>query len=245
MRVLCLVLLIATGSVLTAGELGKADEKAAAIAAEVMEAMGGAQAYEQTRYITWRFFGRRFHVWDKHKGDIRVEDGKGLVVLMNLNTKEGKAWQDGAEITDTDLLAEKLKYGYEAWINDSYWLVMPYKLRDPGVNLSYTREGKTEDGRAADVLTLTFNEVGVTPENKYEVFVDKESRLVTQWAFFTKAEDEKPRFINPWADWKDHGGIKLSADRGKWKHTDVAVLESLPAGTFTSPEPLSLTPPEK
>ena len=32
-------------------------------------------------------------------------------------------------------LGEMLENGRRAWINDSYWLVMPYKLRDPGVTL--------------------------------------------------------------------------------------------------------------
>lgn len=234
-----LILLLACGASWARPEEGKADEKAAAIAAKVMEAMGGAKAYNNTHYLTWRFFGKRFHVWDKWSGDARVEDGKGLVVSVNINTRKGKAWQNGVEITDAAVLEEKLTWGYEAWINDSYWLVMPYKLRDPGVTLAYTREDKTEDGRAADVLTMTFENVGVTPENKYEVFVDKESGLVTQWSFFEKAADSQPRFTNPWSNWKRHGEIMLSADRGRGSHTDVAVLTQVPATTFTSPEPLT------
>lgn len=235
-----LIALVALNSALFAApEEGKADEKSAAIAAAVMQAMGGAKAYDDTRFLTWRFFGKRFHVWDKHTGDIRVEDGKGLVVCMNLNTRKGKAWQDGKEITDATKLEEQLTFGYEAWINDSYWLVMPYKLRDPGVTLRYTREDKTEDGMAVDVMTMTFENVGVTPENKYEIFVDKASSLVTQWSFFAKADDAEPKFTNPWANWTRYGKIMLSADRGRGSHTDVAVLTSVPATTFTSPEPLT------
>lgn len=229
MIALCLFL----STTLVAGEMGKADEKAAAIAAEVMTAMGGSEAYDETRFLTWRFFGKRYHVWDKHTGDIRVETGKGLVVVMNLHTQKGRAWQEGTEVTDEAELKPLLTRGYEMWINDSYWLVMPYKLRDPGVTLAYTREDKTEDGRAAHVLTLTFEEVGVTPENKYEVFVDAESKLVTQWSFFRKAEDTEPGFTNPWINWEKHGKIMLSADRGRGKHTDVAVLDSVPKGTFS------------
>ena len=214
------------------------DAKADQIADEVMEAMGGAEAYDKTHFITWRFFGRRLHVWDKYTGDIRAEDGKGLVVIMNLNTKQGKAWQEGTQITDETELQDKLKWGYEVWINDSYWLVMPYKLKDPGVHLTFTREDQTEDGRSADVLTLTFDNVGVTPENKYEVFVDKESRLVTQWRFYTKAEDEEPRFTTPWANWQQYGNILLSDDRGRSKHSDIAVFDKLPVPAFDGPDPV-------
>ena len=39
-----------------------------------------------------------------------------------------------------------------AWINDSYWLVMPYKLLDPGVRLRHLGERTTSEGETADVL---------------------------------------------------------------------------------------------
>ena len=29
--------------------------------------------------------------------------------------------------------------GYERWVNDTYWLAMPFKLRDPGANLKFAR----------------------------------------------------------------------------------------------------------
>ena len=219
------------------------DPKADELADKVMEAMGGAEAYNNTRYITWRFFGRRFHVWDKHTGDIRVEDGKGLVVIMNLQTRQGKAWQDGQAIEEPAALKEKLDFGYGAWINDSYWLVMPYKLKDPGVNLTYTREDTMDDGKAADVLTLTFeSEIGLTPQNKYEVFINKETNLLEQWRFFPNAEDEEAQFTTPWVQWKPYGKILLSHDRGKYQHTDVAVFDELPVPAFEGPEPISLTP---
>jgi len=224
----------------TANEQGEADARAAALAAEVVEAMGGRENYEATRFLTWRFFGRRLHVWDKHTGDHRVEAGDGLVVVQNLNTREGKAWQNGEPIEDEAARMEALEKAYSMWINDSYWLVMPYKLRDPGVNLSYTREDTMANGREAWVLTMTFEGVGETPQNKYEVFIDKETSLVEQWAFFADASDEEPRIVTPWANWEKHGAILLSADRGQGKHTDVAVLESVPEGTFSEPAPFRL-----
>lgn len=46
---------------------------------------------------------------------------------------------------------------------------MPYKLKDSGVTLKYKGEGQTEEGEPAQVLVLTFKDVGVTPQNKYEV----------------------------------------------------------------------------
>jgi len=220
------------------------DPKAIALAEKTVEAMGGEEAYDNTRYIAWKFFGRRFHVWDKWTGNVRIEDGKGAVILMNVNTKEGKVWQDGEPIEDPDALNEWLDRGYKMWINDSYWVVMPYKLQDPGVTLKYAREDQTEDGRPVDVVTLTFDGVGVTPQNKYEVYIDKESGLVNYWRFFAKAEDAEPAMSTPWNDWKRHGAILLSEDRGQYKHSDLAVYAELPEAVFASPEPIELPPVE-
>ncbi len=233
-----IVLLSLFFGVLTAQER---DPRADELADKVMAAMGGQENYNNTRYITWKFFGKRLHVWDKWTGNLRYEDGKGGTVLMNVNTKEGKAWKDGAPVQDQAELEEILEGGYRAWINDSYWLVMPYKLKDPGVHLVYSREDKMEDGKDAYVLTLTFDSVGVTPDNKYEVFIDKESMLVKQWNFFRNASDAEPGFKTPWINWQTHGKILLSDDRGKSKHTDVAVFDSLPETVFTSPDPVDFS----
>ena len=111
-----------------------------------MAAMGGRANWDATRYITWRFFGFRLHVWDRWTGDIRFEQDD-LTVLMNIHTREGRAFAAGVEISDPDTLAAKLDHGYRAWINDSYWLVMPYKLKDTGVTLRYRGLEATEDGR--------------------------------------------------------------------------------------------------
>ena len=123
---------------------------------------------------------------------------------------------------------------------------MPYKLRDPGVTLKHVGAGAMADGRAAEVLELTFAEVGRTPENKYRVYVAADSGLVEQWDFYSQASDDEPRFQLPWHDWQPHGGILLSANRGERGHTGVGVLEEVPAAAFTSPEPLdwdALVPP--
>ena len=42
---------------------------------------------------------------------------------------------------------EYLELGHRTWINDSYWMFMPYKLLDPGVTLAYAGERALEDGR--------------------------------------------------------------------------------------------------
>ena len=215
------------------------DPQAIAIADASMEAMGGYPAWNKTRYITWRFFGGRLHVWDKWTGDIRFEQDD-LTVLMNINTRKGSAWRGGQELSNADSLKAALDRGYRSWINDAYWLVMPYKLNDSGVTLNYKSAGQSQDGREADILVLTFAEVGVTPQNKYEVWVDKETKLVSQWAFYGKASDAEPRFIGPWNNWQEYGSIMLSDNRGERGHTDVAVFTQLPESVFKKPQPVDI-----
>lgn len=217
------------------------DSAAIAIADQVMNTLGGREAWDETRYITWNFFGRRRHVWDKQTGDIRVEgvrrdDEKAYVILMNLHSMQGRAWLEGEEVTDPEGLGELLDMGEAAWINDSYWVFMPYKLKDSGVTLRYVGVEEMLDGRPAEVLQLTFEDVGRTPENRYLVYVAKDTGLVEQWDFFAQASDEEPGFQVPWHDWERHGEIMLSANRGKNSHTDIAVLETLPDGILSRPD---------
>lgn len=224
----------------------ESDPEAIAVADRVMMRLGGRDAWDATRFITWKFFGNRLHVWDKHTGDIRVEGfdretREPYLILMNINTKQGRAWQAGEEVTDADRLSELLDLGESTWINDSYWMFMPYKLKDTGVALKYLSERRLLDGRSAQVLELTFREVGRTPDNKYEVYVAKESGLVEQWDFFTKASDESSRFQVPWRSWRRHGSILLSDDRGRSRHTDIAVFDEVPPEVFSSPDAIDMT----
>ncbi|MDX1384052.1 MAG: hypothetical protein R3190_10445 [Thermoanaerobaculia bacterium] len=219
------------------------DPEAIEIADRVMAAMGGRAAWDTTRYLSWRFFAPppdgRTHVWDKETGWVRFEQGDQLT-LVNVRTREGRSFAGGEPIEDPEALEEALQQGYEAWINDSYWLLMPYKLKDSGVTLTYVGEGETEAGRPADVLQLTFEGVGVTPQNKYHVWVDKERSLVEQWAYFESSDDPEPRFVTPWADWREYGDILLSGGRGQVALTEIAVHAALPEAVFTSPEPVDV-----
>ncbi len=221
----------------TGFNLADSDDKAVGIADEVMAKMGGRRNWDNTHYIKWRFFGRRLHVWDKWSGDIRVEH-RDQIILMNLNTQKGRAWKAGVEVTHPDSLAPLLQFGNEVWINDSYWVFMPYKLKDGGVTLKYVGEGQMADSSAADILALTFENVGVTPENKYLVYVDKQTRLVGQWDYFEKATDKKPVLSSPWKNWQSYGKILLSDGGGRGKHTEIAVFEQLPATVFQDPAPV-------
>ena len=209
------------------------DPRAIEIADEVMKRMGGRQAWDSSECIAWTIFGRS-HVWNRHSGDYRMETDTS-VVIMNLESGEGRSWGRGVRL-EGEAHEVAIRQAHSVWINDSYWLVMPYKLKDSGVTLRYGGEAATEDGRVADVLELTFADVGETPDNKYEVYVDRESGLVSQWAFYRDADDAEPRFVLPWSDWSSYGGIQLSSGRGKIDVTEISVTHCASTGAFEKPE---------
>lgn len=209
----------------------QSDEKAVALADEVMEAMGGRKNWDDTPYLTWNFFGSRKHYWNKKTGDIRIESIKdSTTYLMNIHSMEGKVQVKGTELTEPDTLKKFLTTGKSMWINDAYWLVMPFKLKDSGVTLKYIGQDTSQTN--AEVLELTFKNVGDTPDNKYLVSVDKSSKLVNQWAFYGNYDDPQPRFTMPWLDYEQKGKILLSGNRGRMKLTEVDAPETLDSALF-------------
>ena len=207
-----------------------------ALAESVLERMGGREAWERTRYVHWMFFGQREHWWDKHTGDARIE-GDDLVLVLNVRTKEGRAWRGGEEVVDPGELARLLDRGIAWWVNDSYWMFMPYKLLDPGARLRDLGPGTMADGRTARVLELTFDGVGLTPDNKYEVFIGDETGLVEQWSFYLNAADEEPRFTGPWSGWERFGAILLATSRGRGYDWAISVHDDLPRWVIQHPRP--------
>lgn len=207
---------------------GRADARSAEVAELVLRRLGGEEAWERTRYASWRFFGRRRHLWDKWTGDVRIEDeAQALVVRMNVLSREGTVERGGEPVTDAAQRAELLRWGYEAWVNDSYWMFMPFKLRDPGTVLRWLGEDELPGGRPAWKLELTFEGVGVTPENRYVVWVGADTALVERWDFYRTAADPEPSLSTPWADWRPHvgtgGEIWLAGDRGRGAAWEISL----------------------
>ncbi len=224
------------------------DSKAQQLAERVMDAMGGKQAWEETRFIRFSFANRRTHLWDKHSGRHRMEgqnrDGQSYVVLHNINQRgQGQAFIDG-QPAQGEQLDRLLNRAYSTWINDTYWLLMPYKLLDPGVNLTYDGEEEI-DGTVYDKLLLTFEGVGLTPGDRYWAFINRSTGLMDRWAYRLQRQEAD---ANPtaweWTDWKKYGRVMLASGRkrvgreGNLPLGDIAVMETVPDSAFTSPDPV-------
>jgi len=157
---------------------------------------------------------------------------------MNLNSKKGRAWRNGEELTSTDDLKRAMDYGYDAWKTDSDWIFMPFKLLDPGVILNVVGEGE-EEGHKTDILSVRFANTGDGPQPMYHIHIDRDSKLLVRMTLFRDAADERPSYTAPWKDYKQYGTLLLSADRGEKQHTEVGVFDKLPDSVFRNPAPFT------
>ena len=232
MKNLFAILLLLFG--LSISLFGQSDSRAIEIADNVMEAMGGQKNWDKTRYLQWNFFGRRLWYWDKKTGDVRCEiTDKGVRITMNIHDLSGKVFAHDIVQTHRDSLDKYLNMGYRMWANDSYWLVMPFKLRDPGTTVKYHGKMSSAEDQQCDVLELTFSDVGVTPDNKYLIYIDPESNRVIQWDYYREYTDSEPRMSTAWTGYQKYGKIFLSDGRGKRGLSEIAVYKKLPPELFS------------
>ncbi|MFY0605512.1 MAG: hypothetical protein JXR10_02285 [Cyclobacteriaceae bacterium] len=209
------------------------------MADQIMNAMGGRKKWDETNVLYWNFFGVRTLLWDKKNNRVRIDwPNKDLIIALNMDDMTGKVWRSGEEMVSQDSINKYLKQGKNIWINDSYWLVMPFKLKDTGVSLTYVGEIPTLTGVRADVLRLNFEDVGNTPQNAYEIWVDIETRLIEQWAYYKDATQEEPNFVRPWTNYQDYDGLLLASERGDRDITDIKVMIKAPKDAFETSEPI-------
>lgn len=200
----------------------KSDPEAIRIADQVLLALGGKSNWDMARYLSFRFvveegerdLVNRYHAWDRWTGRYRYEDtdraGHHRLVLFNLNTKKGLAYVDSQPL-EGDTLAALIDQAYARHINDTYWLLMPYKMKDPGVILKY--EGTTEiNGFVHDIVRLSFENVGLTPGDVYWAYFDQASRRMNKWEYLLQGRSG-PRRVAWWSGWKEYWKIKLAEVR--------------------------------
>jgi serine/threonine protein kinase len=235
------------------------DPRAIAIADRAMKALGGFDAWNATRYLRFDFVvhheGKRVvwrsHTWDKWTGRYRLDaktkpgdsppgkDSQPYLALTNVNTSEGSVHVQGRPL-DADDEKWYLKKAQAVWVNDTYWLLMPYKMRDPGVILTYG--GEEKDGEQVwDKVILTFDNVGMTPKDKYWAYVNRVTGLVDRWDYILNGGPGPP-VPWTWRNWTRHGAILLASERLSAEddtRIEFPVLEtpaSLADGVFTSAE---------
>jgi hypothetical protein len=155
----------------------------------------------------------------------------------------GEAFKNGMPV-ESEELGAVLSRAYARFINDTYWLLMPYKLRDPGVMLSFDGE-ETIGQQRYEVIKMTFApSVGLTPQNVYRVFVDAATGRIVRWEYFAQ-EGAEPRPAW-WTDWRQFDGVTLAVERKFEGSTtrllfeNIVVSQEVPAGIFSSAKGLAM-----
>lgn len=240
---------------------GTTDSDSAALLADrLMEWQGGADAWRSTRFLrfTWiveregETAARRSHAWDRRTGDYRLsfrrDDGSRVLALFEVPTMKsdtldpvGDVWAGGEKLSGA-ARDSALRRAYGAFINDSYWLLMPLKWRDPGVHLEYAGRTQLPDGERYPAVHLTFDEgLGVT-NDQYWGFLDPSTGRMAAWRFHLQGQEEKGPVIW-WRDWRTFGPqeLKLALDR-RWESgpvrihfEEVAADTAVPPGVFAPP----------
>lgn len=222
----------------------------------------GAEAFASAPYLRFAFaldtpdgtrvIGR--HFWDRTTGDYRVEWTKGAdtayVALINVRDvtdglPAGTAYRNGTTLSG-EAATEARRTAYQRFINDTYWLLAPLKVADPGVNRTYLPDSSTA---AHHVLHLTFGDVGLTPGDEYWLYVSKETGRLDRWAFHLQGmDDAAPPQVYDWKHYvtltAPNGTVELAtrkeAVNGKRAilTKELALPSRPPDGVFSTPAPM-------
>lgn len=247
-----------------------APDSAHMIAFRLLEQLGGSRsAFDDTRYVAFNWVveregevvANRAHGWDKYTGRYRFSftdrNGAEHLAILDVDSVsvdaemgkipvDGGAWRDAIRLRGASR-DSALAGAYRGFINDSYWLLMPYKWLDPGVHLAYEGMRTLSDGRAYQTVRLSYDEgLGVT-NDQFWGFVDPETGMMSARQYHLEGRDE-PGAVVWWEDWRQVGPLKMSANRrfeqpgGRIYFTDLASSSDVPPGAFDGPDATSGTP---
>lgn len=203
------------------------DPEVARLYRSMMDSLAPNGGWERTRYLQFDWLVgredgwlRRSHRWDRMTGEYRLtapvgEEGDTMLALFDVDapTEGERIWVNGDPVTEASRADSLARRAHAIFINDSYWLVMPYKWTDPGVVTSYAGTAELW-GKTYEVVELTFEgAVGLTPQNRYRAYLDPASGVMEIWQYFSEASDAEPGFTLAWTDWEEYGPILLSSRR--------------------------------
>jgi len=127
------------------------------------------------------------------------------------NTITAKSSQDTLvyQRNAMDSIAQKTNGGF---INDKFWLMMPFNLSWDQGNYTYTFEkgAKTPiSGEIMDKLTVVYgSEGGYTPGDAYDLFIDADLKI-KEWVF-RKGNQPEASLTTTWEAYKTYGPLHLA-----------------------------------
>lgn len=179
---------------------GESGGEADAMAQQMLEAMNYS-AWQNTKNVSWTFRGEHDYEWNREAHEVTVK-WDDVTVRLNPETQKGLAMREGKELSNED--QEKLlKTAWDYFNNDSFWLVAPYKVFDPGTERSIVT---CADGRTG--LKVTYTSGGTTPGDSYV------------WIL---GDDHRPVACKMWVSIIPIGGVEFSWENYKTLSTGAMV----------------------
>ena len=157
------------GMELDMGDVKAYNYNADALAEKVLKAVKH-EAYKNTRYIDWSFGGRRSYKWDKDEHIVEVSWNDVKVMLHPNDMEKSIAYQNEEKSENDEGL---IKRAWDSFNNDSFWLVAPHKLFEPGI----IRTIEMVDGKEA--LKVKYTTGGTTPGDSYVWILDENYKPVS------------------------------------------------------------------
>ena len=140
--------------------VGTQNEAADQLANKMLDALDH-EAFDNTSYLEWTFKNKNHYKWNRTGGtcDVIWKDFK-----VTLSFNEGinhKAYVHNFEVYDAQA-NNLMKTALKKFNNDSFWLIAPYKIFDPGTE---RRLVKLDNGE--DAVLVTYTSGGSTPGDSY------------------------------------------------------------------------------
>jgi hypothetical protein len=148
---------------------GKQGAEAEILAVKMLDALN-YEAFKKTNYIEWTFRNKHHYKWEKDKNICAVYWKDYKVVLHLNNIENSKVYVHNFSIKgeiEKELLEEAINY----FNNDSFWLVAPYKIYDPGTERRLVTLENGDKG-----LLITYTSGGSTPGDSYLWILDENGK---------------------------------------------------------------------
>jgi len=121
--------------------------------------------------------------------------------------KEGKDHDVTANLSKPATEGEE-KTAFARWVNDSYWLLAPLKIRDKGVKVE-AGGPKDLNGTSVETINLSFDSVGLTPTDRYVLYIDPQTKMPRAWDYIPATGTGLQA---TWEKFQNFGGLNLATE---------------------------------
>ena len=166
---------------------GKSGPEAEALADKMLAALN-KPAYDSLTLLKWSFPRGHHFVWNKKDNlvNVRWDDYE---VDLDPETTTGIA-KKGGLVMEGEEMEKAIQKAWALFANDSFWLVAPYKVRDPGTTREIVELESGEKG-----LMVKYASGGVTPGDSY---------------LWVLGDDNRPKAWKMWVKIIPIGGLEFS-----------------------------------